>query len=124
MELEADLVNFRPAVLGYWAGRPVQCGASNQKYLRWRVLAATRELHRARGERFIAAGYRLVPLHVYRRVFASSPKDLKGAYFWFKASDGLWWQGLIHTVGSSDSAHTVRFLDAAGPVRLRLQDDY
>ena len=123
-EREADLFNFRTAVLHYWAGRPVQRGASNQKYLRWRVLAASRELHRARGERFIAAGYRLVPPNVYRRVFASSPKDLKGAYFWFKANDGLWWQGIIHTVGSSDSPYTVRFLDAAGPVRLRLQDDY
>ena len=78
-EREADLFNFRTAVLHYWAGRPVQRGASNQKYLWWRVLAAS--LHRARGERFIAAGYRLVPPNVYRRVFASSPKDLKGAYF-------------------------------------------
>jgi len=120
---QVDLVNFRMAVLHYWAGRPTQRGASNKKYLRMRVYAAARELHRARRERFITAGYRLVPPDVFQNVFASSPKHFKGAYFWFKANDGLWWLGLIHTVGSKDNAHTVRFLDAAGPVRLRLQDD-
>ena len=123
-EREADLAHFRPAILQYWATCPDQHGASNNKYLRMRVHAALRELERERGKRFITSGYQLVPPAVYKTVFASSPQRLKGAYFWFKANDGLWWLGLIHTVGSNGAAHVVRFLDAAGPVRLRLQDEF
>ena len=88
-ERESDLVHFRSAILDFWTGKPKQEGAGNQKYLRMRVHVAAREWHRARGQRFISDGYDLVPPVKYRDVFQSVPERLKGAYFWFKANDGL-----------------------------------
>ena len=58
----------------------------------------------------------------YERVFSDRSK-LRGAYFWFKSRDNLWWLGIIHTVGSANEPFVVRFLDEPGPVKILLRPE-
>ena len=77
---EVDLQRFRRAVLLYWAGKPVQRGnAGNQRYRDMRRSAASREIHRERGERFVTRGHLLVSRQQFERVFADGNK-LLGAH--------------------------------------------
>ena len=54
--------------------------------------AAQRELSRNSRDRFLALGYACVPrpnwLHRYHDTVLP-----KGAHFWYKGDDGLWWLG-------------------------------
>ena len=122
-EREADLQRSRRSILAYWTGNPIQCGGlSHQRYLRSRQGAALREIHRERGERFVAKGYGLVSRKQYLRTF-SDPKKLRGAHLWYKDKDSHWWLGIIHTVGSTREPFVIRFLDDPGPVRLILRPE-
>ena len=113
-EREVDLQRFRRAVLLYWAGKPVQRGnAGNQRYRDMRRSAASREIHRERGERFVTRGHLLVSRQQFERVFADGNK-LLGAHLWFKSSDNLWWLGVIRSIGSADTPFVIRFLDNPG----------
>ena len=84
--------------------------------------AASRDIHRERGEGFVARGHLLVNRQQYERVFADGNK-LRGAHFWFKSKDNLWWLGVIHTVDSAGKRFVVRFLDSPGPVKLMLHPE-
>ena len=122
-EREADLQRSRKAILAYWAGTPVQRGSSgHQRYLRMRRGTALREIHRERGERFVAKGYDLVSREQFLRTF-SDPGRLKGAHMWYKSKDSRWWLGVIHTVGSEHEPSVVRFFDDPGPVKIVLRPD-
>ena len=121
-ERETDLRRFRTAILRYWAGTPNQRGSTgNRRYQNMRRSAAARELHRNRGERFVANGYQFVTRQQFERVFLNDRDKLRGAYFWFRDRDLLWWLGIIHKVGSADEPYIVRFLDDPGPIRIALR---
>ena len=120
-ERETDLQRSRRAILTYWAGNPVQSGSlSHARYLRMRQGAALREIHRERGERFVAKGYGLVSRKQFLRTFSHDSR-LKGAHVWYKDKDSRWWLGVIHTVGSVDMPFVVRFLDDPGPMKIALR---
>ena len=44
----------------------------------------------------------------------------KGAHFWFKGDDGLWWLGEISAITTEDNVYLVCFLDDPGPIELPL----
>ena len=76
--------------------------------------AAARELAREHSARFVVAGYRLVSRAQYLLSFRRK-RLTKGAYFWYKAQDSLWWLGKIHAPGpDSDDGYYIRFLDDPG----------
>ena len=120
-ERVSDLQRHCRAILLYWAGTPDQrVGEGNRRYLTMRLCAAARELHRERGERYVAKGQQLVPHSQYERLFSDTSK-LRGAHVWFKNRDDLWWLGIIHEVGSAGRPSIIRFLDDPGPVKIILQ---
>lgn len=120
-EREADLQRSRRAILSYWAGSPIQRGSlSHMRYLRSRQGAALREIHRERGERFVAKGYDLVPREQFARTF-SDPCRLKGAHVWYKDKGSRWRLGVIHTVGCASLPFVVRFFDDPGPMKIALR---
>ena len=71
------------------------------------------------GNVFWALGYACVPraewLHRYRNTVLP-----KGAYFWYKGDDGLWWLGKISVKTTEDGVYLVRFFDDPGPIKLPL----
>ena len=77
-------------ILRYWAGPPDQHRQTNRLHRLMRIGAAQRELFRNNGERFLAPGYACDPradwLHRYHDTVLP-----KGAHFWYKGDDGLWW---------------------------------
>ena len=91
-EREIDLQLSRTHILRYWAGTPDQRRQTNRLYRWMRIGAAQRQPCRNNGERFLAPGYACVPraewFHRYRDTVLP-----KGAHFWYKGDDGLWWLG-------------------------------
>ena len=118
-EREMDLQLSRQQILLYWAGAPTQHCHSNHLYRQMRIGAAQRELPRANGERFLAPGCGCVPRADWLRHYSITVL-FKGARFWYKADDGLWWLGKICACTSTDGEYLVRFLDDAGPIKLPL----
>ena len=119
-EREADLQRFRHAILQYWVGSPQQYRVDNRAYRRLRIGAAHRELARARGQRYLSAGYDFLSPARYDRHFSAYPLP-SGALFWYKAQDSLWWLGKIAKPSETPNRYTVRFLDDPGPILLTLQ---
>ena len=44
----------------------------------------------------------------------------KGAHFWYKGDDGLWWLGKISARTTENGIYLVRCLDDPGPIKLAL----
>ena len=86
--------------------------------------AAARELAREHSARFVVAGYSLLSRSQYMQSFQGRRLP-KGAYFWYKALDSLWWLGKIHLVDpASDTSYFIRFLDDPSPLKISLDDAY
>ena len=84
-----------------------------------RIGAAPRELSRNNGERFLAPGYACVPRAEWLRRYRDTVLP-KGAHFWYKGDDGLWWLGKISARTTEDGVYLVRLLDDPGPIKLPL----
>ena len=84
-----------------------------------RIGAAQRELSRNNGERFLAPGYACVPRADWLRRYHDTVLT-KGAHFWYKGDDGLWWLGKISASTIEDKVYLVHFLDDPGPIKLPL----
>ena len=84
-----------------------------------RIGAAQRELSRNNGERFLALDYACVPRAEWLRRYRDTVLP-KGAHFWYKGNDGLWWLGKISASTNADGVYLVRFLDDPGPIKLPL----
>ena len=78
-----------------------------------------RELARTKGDRYLPSGYSLVSRFTSDRRFAATPLPV-GAFFWYKAQDGLWWIGKISGPSPLPDQYIVRFLDDPGPVKITL----
>ena len=123
-EREIDLRHFRRQILLYWVGDTAQHRPLNRRYRSMRKGAAARELAREHSARFVVAGYRLVSRAQYLLSFRRKRLP-KGAFFWYKAQDSLWWLGKIHApVPDSNDGYYIRFLDDPGPLRIILDDAY
>ena len=114
-----DLHLSRSYILRYWAGTPDQHRQTNRLYRRMRIEAAQRELSHNNGERFLAPGYACVPRTDWLRRYHDTVLP-KGAHFWYKGDDGLWWLGKISASTTEDKVYLVRFLDDPGPIKLPL----
>ena len=84
-----------------------------------RIGAAQRKLSRNHGSRFLAPGYACVPRAEWLRRYRDTVLP-KGAHFWYKGDDGLWWLGKINASTTEDGVYLVRFLDDSGPIKLPL----
>ena len=82
----------RPHSLRCWAGTPDRHRQTNRLYHRMRIAAAQRELSRNDRERFLAPGYACAPRADWLRRYHDKVLP-KGAHFWYKGDDGLWWLG-------------------------------
>ena len=89
-----DLHLSRPHILRYWAGTPDQHRQTNRLYRRMRHAEWLRRYHDT-----------VLP---------------KGAHFWYKGDDGLWWLGKISARTTEDGVYLVRLLDDPGPIKLPL----
>ena len=96
---------------------PDQHRQTNLLYRRMRIKAAQRELSRNNGERFLAPGYACAPRADWLRRYHDKVLP-KGAHFWNKGDDGLWWLGKISASTTEDKVHLVRFLDDPGPIKV------
>ena len=114
-----DLHLSRSNILLYWAGTPDQHCQTNRLYRRMRVGAASRELSRNNGERFLAPGYTCVPRADWLRRYHDTVLP-KGAHFWYKGDDRSRWLGKISASTTEDKIYLVRFLDDPGPIELPL----
>ena len=103
----------------YWAGTPDQHRQTNRLYRRMRIGAAKRELFRNNGERFLAPGCACVPRAKWLRLYRDTVLP-KGAHFWYKSGDRLWWLGKIIANTTEDGVYLVRFLDDPGLIKLPL----
>ena len=104
-------------ILRYWAGTPHQHRQISRLYRRMHIGAAQRELSRNNGERFLASGYSCVPLAEWLRRYRDTVLP-KGAHFWYKGDDGLWWLGKISASTTEVGVYLVRFLGDPGPIKL------
>lgn len=77
-----------------------------------RTSAASRELHRDRGERLITPGYLLVARKRWADDFRVNVLPA-GIYVWYKAQDALGWLRKISAHDDDSSRCVVRFLDDA-----------
>ena len=100
----------RSHILPYWAGAPDQHRQTNRLYRRIRIGAAQRELSRNNGKRFLVPGYACVLRAEWLRRYHDTVLP-KGAHFWYKGDDGLWWLGRISASTTEDGVYLVRFLD-------------
>ena len=114
-----DLHLSRSHILRYWAGTPDQHRQTNRLYRRMRIGAAQRELSRNNGEGSLAPGCACVPRAEWLRRYRDTVLS-KGAHFWCKGDDGLWWLGKISASTTEDAVYLVRFLDDPGPIKLLL----
>ena len=92
---------------------------TNRLYRRMRIGAAQRELYRNNGKRFLAPGYAFVLRAEWLRRCSDTVLP-KGAHFWYKSDNGLWWLGKISASTTEDGVYLVRFLDDPGPIKLPL----
>ena len=118
-EREMDLHLSRSHILRYWAGTPDQHRQTNRLYRQMRIGAAQRELSRNNGKRLLAPDYACVPRADWLRRYHDTVLP-KGAHFWFKEDDGLWWLEKISASTTEDKVYLVRILDDPGPTKLSL----
>ena len=84
-----------------------------------RISAAQRELSQNNGKRFLAPGYACVPCAEWLTSYHDTVLP-KGAHFWYRGDDGLWWRGKISASTTEDGVYLVRFLDDPEPIKLPL----
>ena len=96
-----DLHLSRSHILRYCAGIPDQHRQTNRVYRRMRFGAAQRELSRNNGGRLLAPGYACVPRVEWLCRYHDTVLP-KGARFWYKGDDGLWWLGKISASTKED----------------------
>ena len=109
-EREMDLHLSRSHILRYWAEAPEQHRQTNRLYRGMRIGAAQPELSLNIGERFLAPGCACVPRADWLRRYHDTVL-LKGAHFWYKGDDGLWWLEKISASATEDKVYLVHFLD-------------
>ena len=81
---------------------------------------ASREIARAKGERYLPGAYRLVTADVYRAGFSTAPLPT-GASVWYHSFDGSWCLGKIKQASDVvPGRYIIRFLDIPGPVLIDL----
>ena len=73
----------------------------------------------SKGELFLAPGYACVPCADWLRRYHDTVLP-KGAHFWYKGDDGLWWLEKISASTTEDKVYLVRFPDDPGPIKLPL----
>ena len=71
-ERELNLQAFRHKILAYWASIPDHRQPNTRQYQQLRINAASREIARAKGERYLPGAYRLVTADVYRTRFSAA----------------------------------------------------
>ena len=71
------------------------------------------------GSVLLAPGYACVPRTEWLRRYRDTVLP-KGAHFWYKGDDGLWWLGKISASTTEDRVYLVRFLDDPGTIKLPL----
>ena len=108
-----DLQLYLTHILRYWAGTPDQHRQTNRLYRRMWIGAAQRELSRKNGERFLPPGYACALCAEWLRRFHDTVLP-KGAHFWYKGNDGLWWLGKISASTTEDGVYVVRFWTIRG----------
>ena len=84
-----------------------------------RIGAAQHELSGNNGGRFLAPGYACDTRADWLRRYHDTVLP-KGAHFWYKGDDGLWWLGQISASTTEDKVYPVRFLDDPVPIKLPL----
>ena len=103
--------------------QPIFCRATlrttNRLYRRMRIGSAQRKLSRNHGERFLSPGYACAPRAEWLRCYRYTVLP-KGAHFWYKGDDGLWWLGKISASTTEDGVYPPRILDDPGPIKLPL----
>ena len=67
----------------------------------------------------MAPGYACVPRAEWLRRYRDTVLP-KGAHFWYKGDDWLWWLGKINASTTGDGVYLVRFLDDPGAIKLPL----
>ena len=114
-EREVDLQLSRTHI--FVASSPDQHRQTNCLYRRMRIGAAQRELSRNHDERFLAPGYACVLRAEWLRRYRDTALP-KGAHFWYKGDDGLWWRGKISASTTEDGVYLVRLFYYPGPIKL------
>ena len=103
--------------------QPTFCRATvrttNRLHRRMRIGAAYRTLSRNHGERVLAPGYACAPRAEWLRCYRDTVLP-KGAQFWYKKDDRLWWLGKISASTTDDGVYLARILDDPGPIELPL----
>ena len=120
-ERELDLQAFRHHILSYWATEPAQHQPNTRQYQQQRINAASREIARSKGERYLPGSYRLLTDGVYRARFLSAPLRI-GASIWYHSFDGSWWLNKIKQPLNDSGRYVIRFLDIPGPALIKLQE--
>ena len=130
-----DLQLSRQQILPYAAGASNQRRPTNRLHRHMRIGDAQRELSRAVGRRFLAAGYSCVSRADWLRHYSTTALEhystiapqhysttvlLFGAHLWYKADDALWWLEKNCELRSHNRCweYLVRFLDDSGPIKL------
>ena len=67
----------------------------------------------------MAPGYACVPRAEWLRRYRDTVLP-KGAHFWYKGDDRLWWLGKISASKTEDGVYLVRILDDPGEIKLPL----
>ena len=114
-----DLQAFRHKILAYWASGPDHRKPNTRHYQQLRINAASREIARAKGERYLPGAYRLVTADVYRARFSTSLLPTR-ASVWYHSFDGSWWLGKVKQASDIPGRYIIRFLDNPGPVLIDL----
>ena len=65
----------------------------------------------------MAPGYACVPRAEWLRRYRDTVLP-KGAHFWYKGDDRLWWLGKISASKTEDGVYLVRILDDPGLIKL------
>ena len=65
----------------------------------------------------MAPGYACVPLAEWLLRYRDRALP-KGAHFWYKGDDGLWWRGKISASTTEDGVYLVRLFYYPGPIKL------
>ena len=87
-ERELDLLAFRPKIIAYWASGPDHRQPNTRQYQQLRTNAASREIARAKGERYLPGAHHLVTADAYRAHFSTAPLPA-GASVWYHSLTAL-----------------------------------
>ena len=71
------------------------------------------------GSAFLAPGYGCAPRAEWLRCYRNTMLP-KGAHYWYKGDDGLWWLEKISASTTEDGVYLAQILDDPGPFKLPL----